>query len=290
MNTPEIIVHALNQVAIGQRVHDGHLNATALCQAAEKRFADYQRLKTTEEFLATLSRSVGIPTHLLVEKIVTGPNEQRGTWVHPQVAIHLAIWCSAEFAVQVTGWVEQWYRTREHPLHHPLRVYQGLLALIREVKTLLEDLHMFEAPDRLLLADHVRNVLMAASGQLSLPGATHATAVSGQIWHVGDRIMALGYPQRSVNGGKKRIHPALTKIGRRAAQAYRHRHGAAPMKATRYVDGAPRQVSVYGAADVDLLDQAIEEVLGAPPSTAVVAERDYREIGPDHGSTSVRAL
>jgi hypothetical protein len=51
MISQDIIVHSLNQVAIGQRVHDGHLNATALCQAAEKRFVDYQRLKTTKEFL-----------------------------------------------------------------------------------------------------------------------------------------------------------------------------------------------------------------------------------------------
>jgi hypothetical protein len=40
MNSLEMIVHSLNQVSIGQRMHDGHLNATALCQAAEKRFTD----------------------------------------------------------------------------------------------------------------------------------------------------------------------------------------------------------------------------------------------------------
>jgi hypothetical protein len=43
------------------------------------------------------------------------------------------------------------------------------------------------------------------------------------------------------------------------------------MKATRDVDGAPRPVNVYSAADVDLLDHAIEEILGAPPSRAGVA-------------------
>jgi hypothetical protein len=58
------------------------------------------------------------------------------------VAIHLAMWCRAEFAVQVTGWVEQWYQMQENPLHNPLRVYHDMLALIREVKTMLEELHM----------------------------------------------------------------------------------------------------------------------------------------------------
>jgi hypothetical protein len=31
-----------------------------------------------------------------------------GTWVHPQVAIHLAQWLSAKFAVQVSRWIYEW--------------------------------------------------------------------------------------------------------------------------------------------------------------------------------------
>jgi hypothetical protein len=29
------------------------------------------------------------------------PNEQRGTRIHPDVAIDVALWCSAEFKVRV---------------------------------------------------------------------------------------------------------------------------------------------------------------------------------------------
>jgi hypothetical protein len=36
-------------------------------------------------------------------EVATGPNEQRGTWVHLQVAIHLAVWCSPTCAVQVAA-------------------------------------------------------------------------------------------------------------------------------------------------------------------------------------------
>ena len=32
----------------------------------------------------------------------------QGTWVHPQVAIHLAQWLSPQFAVKVTQWVFDW--------------------------------------------------------------------------------------------------------------------------------------------------------------------------------------
>lgn len=36
--------------------------------------------------------------------IGTGPNERRGTYVHPRLAIDLARWISPEFAVWMDGW------------------------------------------------------------------------------------------------------------------------------------------------------------------------------------------
>jgi hypothetical protein len=51
-----------------------------------------------------------------VQKITTGPDEQRGIWVHPQVAINLAMWCSVGFAVQVTAWAKEEDRPSCRPL------------------------------------------------------------------------------------------------------------------------------------------------------------------------------
>jgi hypothetical protein len=107
VTTPAIIVRSLNQLTVGQRASDGYINATAMYQAAGKQWKHYHENQTTREFFVALAGSVGIPTDLLTSTIMTGPNEQRGSWVHPRVAIHLAMWCSAEFAVHVTGWVEQ---------------------------------------------------------------------------------------------------------------------------------------------------------------------------------------
>lgn len=93
---------------IHQRVRDGYVNATAMCKAGGKLFNDYSRLRTTEPFLTVLSGSTGIPVDLLVSTVMTGPNDFRGTWVHPQVAINLAQWISPEFAVKVTQWIFDW--------------------------------------------------------------------------------------------------------------------------------------------------------------------------------------
>jgi hypothetical protein len=44
---------------------------------------------------------MGIPTTEIVHSIQGGDFRLQGTWIHPQLAIHLAQWCSAAFAVQV---------------------------------------------------------------------------------------------------------------------------------------------------------------------------------------------
>lgn len=97
-----------NNSLVQQRAVDGFINATAMCKAAGKLFNDYTRLKNTKEFLEELAGSTGIPVDLLVFQQVTGPNEHRGTWVHPDVAIHLGQWLSPKFAVMVSRWVREW--------------------------------------------------------------------------------------------------------------------------------------------------------------------------------------
>ena len=103
-----LVPHNYQGAIIEQRLDDGFINATAMCKAAGKLLADYTRLRSTQEFLGALGGSMGIPIDRLVLTIGTGPNEHRGTWVHPQVAINLAQWLSAEFAVLVSKWVFEW--------------------------------------------------------------------------------------------------------------------------------------------------------------------------------------
>ena len=107
-----LVPHTYQGAVIQQRLNDGYINATAMCKAASRLLADYTRLRSTQEFLAELSGSMGIPIDLLVRTISTGPNEHRGTWVHPQVAINLGQWVSAPFAVKVSEWVFEWLSGR----------------------------------------------------------------------------------------------------------------------------------------------------------------------------------
>lgn len=108
----DLIPHRAQGAIIYQRPADGYINATAMCQAAGKQFKHYNENRTTKDFLAALSSVVGIPTTGLVHSISGGDPRLQGTWVHPQVAINLAQWCSAEFAVKVSQWVYEWMSGR----------------------------------------------------------------------------------------------------------------------------------------------------------------------------------
>jgi hypothetical protein len=103
-----LISHPCENSLVPQRAEDGFINAAAMCRLAGKKFHDYSRTKQATEFVEELARSTGIPAHLLVFDQVTGPNEHRGTWVHPDIAIHLGQWLSPKFAVMVSKWVREW--------------------------------------------------------------------------------------------------------------------------------------------------------------------------------------
>jgi hypothetical protein len=57
---------------IYQRPADGYINATAMCQAAEKLWSDYRRLATTTSFLNELAFDMGIPISELAVSIKGG--------------------------------------------------------------------------------------------------------------------------------------------------------------------------------------------------------------------------
>ena len=103
-----IIPHEVDGDLIPQRMADGYVNATAMCKSVGKLFADYFRTKSTKDFLSELSIDMGIPISQLVVSFKGGKFYEQGTWVHPDVAIHLAQWCSPKFAVAVSRWVREW--------------------------------------------------------------------------------------------------------------------------------------------------------------------------------------
>ncbi len=107
-----LIPHEINNAVITQRASDGYINATALCKAGGKLFANYAAAPETKQFLQDLSSKTGIPLNGRNQALIhykQGTAELGGgTWVHPKVSIHLGQWVSAKFAVPVAEWVVDW--------------------------------------------------------------------------------------------------------------------------------------------------------------------------------------
>jgi len=142
----EIETSANNNIqSFYQRINDGYVNATAMCKSAHRNFSSWYRLNTTQEFLETLSSDIGIPTSELVCIIKGGDYRLQGTWVHPQVAIHLAQWLSPLFAVKVSKLVFDWMNGNipKNKLPYHLERYvanmhkipQGYFSILNEMTT-----------------------------------------------------------------------------------------------------------------------------------------------------------
>lgn len=125
-----------NDYQVVCRESDGYIDVTNLCKAGGRLYKNWIRLDKTKEFLAIVKEDIEseyqnpaavveekseyqnersaqkIPDLLtneieLIKVERTGPNEGRGTWVHPRVAINIAQWICPKFDVQVSKWVHQ---------------------------------------------------------------------------------------------------------------------------------------------------------------------------------------
>lgn len=111
----DLIPRQAQGAVIHQRPNDGYINATAMCQAAGKRWNHYWSNDNSKAFVSALEVEAGIPASVLIQSVSGGDPQLQGTWVHPQVAIHLAQWLSPHFAVQVTQWVYDWMSGKAKP-------------------------------------------------------------------------------------------------------------------------------------------------------------------------------
>jgi hypothetical protein len=109
-----LIARQVNDSIIQQRTSDGYINATELCKAAGRRWHNYLRDENSGHFLRALAAKTRISVMDLNQE-VRGENGTSSTWVHPKVAIHLAQWLSADFAVQVSEWVYDWMAEGRRP-------------------------------------------------------------------------------------------------------------------------------------------------------------------------------
>ncbi|WP_370594407.1 KilA-N domain-containing protein [Synechococcus sp. CBW1108] len=231
MDHPALVSRSWNGTPISRRTVDGYVNATAMCKANKKRWSDYRESDRCQLYLDALSQTTEIPVFDLIQ---SRQGHGGGTWVHPQVAVDLARWISAPFAVWMDGWfLESLQQAHPAPVESPpprLREVE-VIALVERSIGLFEQLGGLDQRDQLLFKDIVRsNVLTASSGLL--PGApTDQELTLGDAWR---EVFQQALPRNQ-----------FCAAGKLVARAYREEFGEEPPCRQQFVDGAPRQVKSY---------------------------------------------
>ena len=227
------ITRTWNGTPIARRTTDGYVNATAMCKANSKQWNDYWRTDRATEYLEALSTETGIPVSSLCLSVKGGAHQ--GTWIHPRVAIDLARWLNARFAVWMDGWFMEELEARASQVQEapPALNPQESLDLIERGYDLLERFGVADDRDRLQFGDMVRNVAArAAGGALLLPQSA------------GDEELTITDAWLEV-AGKVLPRGKAPAVGKLVAQLYREEFGAEPPTRQQYVDGAVRQVKSY---------------------------------------------
>ena len=125
--------------AIQRRQSDGYVNATAMCQAGDREWFTYARSARAQEYIQALAAHLEVAAELrlpslgspqnpatLIQSITTGPNELRGTWIHPRLAVDLARWISPAFAVWMDGWFLESLQPSSQPPQLPAQLPFGI--------------------------------------------------------------------------------------------------------------------------------------------------------------------
>jgi exonuclease VII small subunit len=149
----------LNGISVLAR-EDGFINATAMCKAGKKLFGNWYKSDPTKELIKVLEEKIKNDTdihnqksdiHYEYHKIIdikkgNSSTYSQGSWIHPDLAVHLAMWISPAFGIQVSGWVRELALTGmvivgEEKTHHQLLALQNEVIKQRDTIKSLEIKH-----------------------------------------------------------------------------------------------------------------------------------------------------
>lgn len=138
-------------VTIERRASDGFVNATQMCRAGGVRFNDWYRSAKTAALIEVVKSNASYPVLKPVDIKVGG--NHAGSWIHEDLAIQLAQWISAEFAICVSRWTRQLLHTGSvtleskevAPAQDAQRELERYKSLLQEKEEELSRLHVLHA-------------------------------------------------------------------------------------------------------------------------------------------------
>jgi len=136
------LIRHWNGYAIEQR-ESGFINGTAMCVANDREIREWFSNQSTIELLDAIAEDFnlevnqGISPDSTVSSISAAypdlvvsrrgsPSNGGGTWIHADLAVPLAQWCSPRFALQVSRWIQELLTTGSVSLQQQPQFYKRL--------------------------------------------------------------------------------------------------------------------------------------------------------------------
>jgi hypothetical protein len=239
----DLVTRAWNGTPIARRTTDGYINATAMCRANGKNWSAYRETDRCQEYIDALADSSEIRGMNLIES--RGGNGG-GTWIHPQIAVDLARWISAPFAVWMDGWfldeLERASQVREvQPLLPPAQAVREAAEGLVFIWDALEGRGLADDRDRIELKRDLKvlhNALIHTTTGY-LPGTSSVLTEKDLLPRFQGRAVDVDAPLSIVEFAAAYLQPEASSIqkydaemGRTVAPMYRDRHGEEPMTTT----------------------------------------------------------
>jgi KilA-N domain len=207
---------------VRQRAKDGYFDATAMCVAASKLFGHWKTNDGTQALLEAFSADIGIPISELIQSLKGGPN--RGTWIHPKVAVSLAMWLSPQFHVKVCHWVyeEMVGATRQGGPMSREEINTMMQKAVSEVVFNIMQSHVMPTISGELdaMAKRLRREFASASGGIHRNNPALATAQA---------TAAVLAPQFN------RVHETTSRIAQTVEAAYSHQQQVERLTFTEFL-------------------------------------------------------
>jgi len=94
---------------------NGYINASKLCEIGNKQYKNWVRNDSSQELIETAKRMIyektGEETEVTI-KMINLSIKLRGTYAHPDLIVHIASWVSSEFAMKVSGIVNNYIASK----------------------------------------------------------------------------------------------------------------------------------------------------------------------------------
>ena len=237
-----LVTRAWNGTPIARRTTDGFVNATAMCKANSKEWSKYRESDRCQTYLDALAETSEIRMFDLIE---SRQGQGGGTWVHPQLAVDLARWISAPFAVWMDGWfleeverVSQVQDTQIPALPAPADQVKAAAEGLVFIWDALETRGLADDRDRIELKRDLKvlhtALVQTTTGQL--PGTSNVLSPVDKLPRFLGRAVDVDAPLTLIEWSAaylpQEINSVVNKydsaLGKELARIYRERHNDEP--------------------------------------------------------------